>query len=512
MSDNLEGIFDDDTKWTEDKLRDLLAAPDANPQVKMEARAELGRRSRRSNISNKTQEIVNPTDSVSGNWVLGAFGEGRDVANGLTSLLANADEAVLDPIGTGGAILEGLGDHYKTRYFDKGWSGVPGNILDVAVNNPAAAMFDASIVGTGLKLLGKGGKYGADRYANITGNTDVASDVAAFANDVSNFGNRVEALDPFSLGIDAARGAWHLGRGNRAADIVAEKYSPLSGVNDPTTRRTVTDDLLDEDLAPNPDTYAEAQAAREAAAPRVSEEVDKLEEMDQQAAKIGDGTAGRLFDVNILVRALQEQKQKLKGNLKTQTEGIKVIDEAIEAAIQQSENGFISPKQFFEDKKNAQFEVNYTNDQKAAGSIEQGRGTRGAAQADELIADVYTAFLNDASEGMARANSEFSTAARREEALRGGADKDLTNSDDQLDQRFLNIGAGLAQRQLTGQTQFERAKFYRALERGDYMQALFDESGIGALGQVRRAGELRNDYEESQNIPSWWEAQFGGLW
>ena len=40
--------------------------------------------------------------------MLGAIGEGRDVATGLTSLLANADEAVLDPIGTGGAILEGL--------------------------------------------------------------------------------------------------------------------------------------------------------------------------------------------------------------------------------------------------------------------------------------------------------------------------------------------------------------------------------------------------------------------
>lgn len=511
MSDNLEGIFDDDTKWTEDKLRALLASPEANPKAKMEARAELGRRSRRSNISNKTQEIVNPTDSVSGNWVLGAFGEGRDVATGLTSLLANADEAVLDPIGTGGAILEGLGDHYKTRYFDKGWSGVPGNILDVAVNNPAAAMFDASVVGTGLKLLGKGGKYGADKIAN-SGKVDFASDVAAFADDVSNFGNRIESLDPFSLGIDASRLMFHKAAGNRAADIVAEKYSPLSGVNDSTTRRTVIDDLLDNDLAPNPETYAQAQATREAAAPRVSEEVNKLEEMDQQAAKIGDGTAGRLFDVNILVRALQEQKQKLEGNLKTQTEGVQVIDDAIEAAIQQSEGGFISPQQFFKDKKNSQFEVNYTNDQKAAGSIEQGRGTRGAAQADKLIADVYTAFLNDASEGMAQANKDFSTAARREEALRGGADKDLTNSNDQLDQRFLNIGEGIARRQLTGQTQFERAKFFRALERGDYMQALFDESGISALGQVRRAGELRNDYEESQNIPSWWESVFGAGW
>ena len=509
MSKNLDGIFEDDQKWTEDKLRSLIEAPDAHPATRLEARKELGRRSRRSNVTNQEQAFVNPTDSLSGNWVLGAFGEGRDVATGLTSLLANADEAILDPIGTGGALIQGLGDHYKTRYFDEGWSGVPGNILDVAVNNPAAAMFDASIVGTGLKLAGKGGKHAATRYANSTGNLDAAANVASFADDISNFGNRIESLDPISLGIDSARSALHVGRGNRAADIVAEKYSPLTGVNDPTTRRSVIDDLLDQDLAPTPENYFEAGKAREEAAPRVSEEVDKLEEADRQAANIGDGDAGRVFDVNLLVRALQAQKEKLKGNAKTQAEGLQVIDEAIENAVLQSEGGFISPQQFFKDKKNAQFEVNYTNDQKAAGSIEQGRGTRGAAQADELIANVYTQFINSASKGMAKANDEFSQAARREESLRGGADKDLTNSDDQLDQRFLNIGAGLLQRQLTGQTQFERAKFYRALERGDYMEALFEQSDISAAGQVRRAGELRNDYEESQSIPSWWEKIFG---
>lgn len=507
MSDpKLEGIFDDDTKWTEDKLRALLEAPDANPQLKMEARAELGRRSRRSNVTNAEQAFVNPTDSVSGNWVLGAFGEGRDVATGLTSLLSNLDEAVLDPIGTGGAIIDGLGDHYKTRYFDQGWSGVPGNILDVAVNNPAAAMFDASVVGTGLKLLGKGGKYGADRYANLGGNADFASDVAAFADDVSNFGNRVEALDPFSLGIDAARGALHLGRGNRAADIVAEKYSPLSGVNDPTTRRTVIDDLLDEDLAPTPENYVEAGARKDEIGAAVRNEVDRLDALDQAAAEAGNG---RYVETDTIIRALREQKENFKGNARTKAEANRVIDEAIEELLLQSEDGFINPKQLFNEKSDAQFEVNYTNDQKAAGSIEQGRGTRGAAQADEAIARVYASFLNDLSDEMGEANAAYSQAARREEALRGGADKDLTNSDDQLDQRFLNIGAGVLQREMTGQTQFERAKFYRALERGDYMQALFDESGISALGQVRRAGELRNDYEESQNIPSWWESVFG---
>ena len=510
MSDNLEGLFDDDTKWTEDKLRNLLAAPDANPQVKMEARAELGRRSRKSNISNETQETINPYDSRAGNWVLGAIGEGRDVATGLTSLIANADKLVTDPIGTGGAMIEGLGEHYKTRYFDEGWSGVPGNILDVAVNNPAAAMFDASIFGTGIKLAGKGGKFGADRYANLGGNQNFAAEVASLSDDVAAFGNRVESLDPFSLGIDAARGAWHLGMGNRAADIVAEKYSPMSGVNDPTKRRSVIDDLLDEDLAPTPENYVEAGARKDEIGAAVKNEVDKLDKLDEAAAAAGN--TGRYVETDIIIRALREQKENFKGNAKTKAEANKVIDEAIEELLRQSDEGYINPKQLWKEKTDAQYEVNYTNEQKAAGSIEQGRGTRGAAQADDAIAKVYASFLNGLSDQMGEANAAYSQAARREEFLRGGADKDLTNTHDQFDQRFLNIGAGILERQLTGQTQFERAKFFRALERGDYMQALFDESGISALGQVRRAGELRNDYEEAENIPSWWEAQFGGLW
>ena len=507
MSKNLDGIFEDDQKWTEDKLRSLLDAPDAHPATKLEARKELGRRSRRSNVTNQEQAVVNPTDSMQGNWVLGAFGEGRDVVNGLVGLADNLDEAVLDPIGTGGAMLQGLGDHYKTRYFDEGWSGVPGNILDVAANNPTAAMFDASIGGTALKLLGKGGRYGADRYTNITGDTKFGAEAAAFATDVSNFGNRVESLDPFSLGIDAARGAYHLGMGNRAADIVAEKYSPLSGVNDSTTRRSVIDDLLDEDLAPTPENYVEAGARKNEIGAAVNREVDKLDELDQAASEAGNG---RYVDTNLLIRALREQKESIKGNAKTKAEASQVIDEAIEELLLQSDGGFISPRQLFKEKGDAQFEVNYTNDQKAAGSIEQGRGSRGASQADQAIAKVYASFLNDLSDEMGEVNSAYSQAARREEALRGGADKDLTNSDDQFDQRFLNIGAGILGRQLTGQTQFERAKFHRSLERGDYMNALFNESNIGAVGQVRRAGQLRTDYEESDdNIPSWWESVFG---
>ena len=74
------------------------------------------------------------------------------------------------------------------------------------MNNPAAAMFDASVGGTGLKLLGKGGKYGADDCK--LWQSRFCLNVATFADDVSNFGNRMRLLIR-SAGIDASRLMFH---------------------------------------------------------------------------------------------------------------------------------------------------------------------------------------------------------------------------------------------------------------------------------------------------------------
>jgi hypothetical protein len=221
---------------------------------------------------------------------------------------------------------------------------------------------------------------------------------------------------------------------------------------------------------------------------------EELKFLDDTARAAGIG----LFPVADIIADLNRAKQDIKGDPSTQKAAQQKIDEAIAEVRQYSKDGYILPEDLQTLKSNWQFNVNWSKKQRDANSASNEAGDAGVSQGREAVSGVYANRQNSASPTMEEANAAYSDAARRQENIRSGAMSDLRSNAEVTNNRMVNLVLKGAERALTGQNKFERAQFYRALERGDYMQAFLDHTNIGAIGSTRRAGYFYNQLEDEE--------------
>jgi hypothetical protein len=346
------------------------------------------------------------------------------------------------------------------------------------------------------KLVGNGLIKGA-RKADI--NDSIVDKVDSFVNSpfsesIDQGAAALQKLDPASMLVDGANAAFFGLRNARAADGIAADYGQIPGVNDTITTRSVVEDLIDNDLAPTPDLYEVANSRRLNAKEGLDAAQEELKFLDDTARAAGIG----LFPVADIIADLNRAKQDIKGDPSTQKAAQQKIDEAIAEVRQYSKDGYILPEDLQTLKSNWQFNVNWSKKQRDANSASNEAGDAGVSQGREAVSGVYANRQNSASPTMEEANAAYSDAARRQENIRSGAMSDLRSNAEVTNNRMVNLVLKGAERALTGQNKFERAQFYRALERGDYMQAFLDHTNIGAIGSTRRAGYFYNQLEDEE--------------
>ena len=488
-------IFNDEQDWTEKKLRAILNNERANPIVQKAARTELNRRASKVNLDPEVQNLINPTGGFMGNIPNSLLGYGVDVTEGVVDLAANIPQIISNPIDSLAGAAESIGNYANDRYgFSGGLNG-----WNTASRDPFGTVMDASGVGSLMrlpKIIGNGLVKGA-RKADVK--DSIVDGVDSFINSpfseaIDQGASALQKLDPASILVDGAMAGFHGLRNTRAADTVAADYGQISGVNDTITTRTVVDDLIDNDLAPTADLYEVANNRRLDAKEGLDSAQEELKFLDDTARVAGMG----LFPLADIIADLNRAKQEIKGDPSTQKAAQKKIDEAIAEVKQYSKDGYILPEDLQRLKTNWQFNVNWSKKQRDANSASNDAGDAGISQGREAVSGVYANRQNSASPTMEEANATYSDAARRQENIRAGAMSDLRSNSEVTNNRFFNIALKGAERALTGQDKFERAQFYRALERGDYMEAFLDHTNIGAIGSTRRAGYFYNQLEDEE--------------
>lgn len=502
-------IFGDEQDWTEDKLRSILRNEKANPTVQNAARTELHRRASEPNLSQGTQDLINPTGGFMGDLTNSMLGYGVDVTEGMVDLVANLPKIVSNPIDSLTGAAESIGNYANDRYgFSGGLNG-----WETAQRDPFGSVMDVSGAGSLMrlpKLLGNGLIKGA-RKADI--NDSIVDKVDSFVNSpfseaIDQGAAALQKLDPASMLVDGAMAAAFGLRNGRAADGIAADYGQIPGVNDTITTRSVVEDLIDNDLRPTPDLYDVANNRRLDAKEGLDAGQEDLKFWDDTARAAGTG----LFPVADIIADLHRAKQDIKGDPSTQKAAQKKIDEAIEEVRQYSKDGYILPEDLQTLKSNWQFNVNWNKRQRDANSASNEAGDAGISQGREGVSGVYAKRQNEASPIMEEANATYSDAATRQENIRSGAMSDLRSNAEVTNNRWFNILLKGAERALTGQDKFERAQFYRSLEKGNYMEAFLDHTNIGAVGSTRRAGYFYNQLEDEelrrQAEKSWLETTF----
>ena len=440
------------------------------------------------------------------------FGNGEEIIEGLPLLVQGARNLWNNPSETWEAAKEGIGDHYAARWGYGNTDVIGENFY----NDPVGMFLDVSPVGT----LMKGGAAAARLGVKAADKAipDIKPQVLNTANEtlnaVSRAGNWIESLDPYSGMIDMARLGGYALRDKQAADYVVGDYRGFpnqpAGANT-RTQREKANELLEEDLPPSPAGEIKAAEATEAAGSKVEQAMAVETELDNLARAAGVAP-NEALSVNTILGKVIELRSKVRGSSSTKNSADSAFQEfQAELLAMADENGFITPEQLQQLKRDWQYEA----DLSASATTEDlsGRtGQGGTKQADRFISQALASSLNSLSDDIADANAAYSAAKSNEAAVIPGAKYTLTNANEPLNDRILNLGAKFVDYTLTGQNKYNQAQFFRAAENGKlgWMDALIDKSNIGPAGRARQGAYfMQSDEEPDDNIPSWWEQVFG---
>ena len=503
--------YEDLNEWETDELEGLVSDPQVSRPMRQAAQKILDAR----NPPAPPQYLASPKgydDSFISNFNDSFFGAGKQMIEGFPHLYAGAQRFFDEPAETASAAWDGIKDHYAAR-----WAyGNPSVIGENLYEDPVGMLMDASLIGTGGKILAGLGRAGVKAADTIV--PDLKPQVVNTANQaldsVSKAGNWIESLDPYSGMIDATRLGTFPFRDKEAADYVINDYRgfPNQPANANTqTMRDKANELLEEDLPPTPEGEARAKANTAAAGARLQQEMEVETELDNMARTAGVMPHPALSVNNILGKLIE-----LRGNVRGSASTKNVADKAFqdfqaELLEMADQNGFITPEQLQQLKRDWQYEADLSAN--ATTEDLSGRsGQGGTKQGDRLISQALASSLNSLSDNLSEANAAYSAAKSNEAAVIPGAKVSLSNSSEPLNNRLLNLVAKGADYALTGQNKYNQAQFYRAGENGrlGWIDALIDKSSIGPVGRGRQALYLAgSDEEPDDNIPSWWESVFG---
>ena len=288
--------------------------------------------------------------------------------------------------------------------------------------------------------------------------------------------------------IDMARLGTYGLREKQAADYVVNDYRGFpnqpAGVNT-RTQREKANELLEEDLPPSPAGEQKAVAETEAAGANLQQAMENETFLDDMARTAGVAP-NEALNVNTILGKIIELRSKVRGSSSTKNAADGAFQEfQAELLAMADQNGFITPEQL---QQLNQRDWQYEADLSANATTEDlsGRsGQGGTKQGDRFIAQALASSLNSLSDELADANAAYSAAKSNEAAVIPGAKFTLSNANEPLNDRLLNILAKTADYTLTGQNKYNQAQFYRAAENGrlGWLDALIDKSSIGPAGR-----------------------------
>ena len=508
--------YEDLNEWENSELEALIADPQVSRPMRQAAEKIL--EARKTPVSS-VPILANPAGyepeglgGLMGNFNESFFGNGEEIIEGLPLLVQGARNLWNEPRETASAAWDGIKDHYAARWAYGNTDVIGENFY----NDPVGMMLDVSPVGSLMKggaAAARLGVKGAEKLA-----PDIKPQVLNTANEslnaVSRAGNWLESLDPYSGMIDAARLGTYAMRDKQAADYVVGDYRSFPNQPANATAQSMRDkasELLEEDLPPTPAGEAKAKANTAEAGSRIEQAMEVETELDDMARNAGVMPNPALSVENILGKIIE-----LRGNVRGASSTKNAADKAFEEFQQEllemaDQNGFITPQQLQDLKRDWQYEA----DLSASATTEDlsGRsGQGGTKQGDRIISQALASSLNSLSDELSDANAAFSAAKSNEAAVIPGAKFNLTNANEPLNDRLLNIGAKIVDYTLTGQNPYRQAQFYKAAENGKlgWLDALIDKSQIGPAGRARQGAYfMQSDEEPDDNIPSWWEQVFG---
>ena len=508
--------YEDLNEWETNELEGLVSDPAVSREMRQAAQKVIEARKPPSSdipaLRNPDGYEATGFDGFMSNVNESFFGNGEEIIEGLPLLIQGARNLWNNPSETWEAAKEGIGDHYAARWGYGNTDVIGENFY----NDPVGMFLDVSPVGT----LMKGGAAAARLGVKAADKAipDIKPQVLNTANEtlnaVSRAGNWIESLDPYSGMIDMARLGGYALRDKQAADYVVGDYRGFpnqpAGANT-RTQREKANELLEEDLPPSPAGEIKAAEATEAAGSKVEQAMAVETELDNLARAAGVAP-NEALSVNTILGKVIELRSKVRGSSSTKNSADSAFQEfQAELLAMADENGFITPEQLQQLKRDWQYEA----DLSASATTEDlsGRtGQGGTKQADRFISQALASSLNSLSDDIADANAAYSAAKSNEAAVIPGAKYTLTNANEPLNDRILNLGAKFVDYTLTGQNKYNQAQFFRAAENGKlgWMDALIDKSNIGPAGRARQGAYfMQSDEEPDDNIPSWWEQVFG---
>jgi hypothetical protein len=503
-------------EWETDELESLVADPAVRREMRAAAQEIIdARKPPVSFIKNPDGYEATGFDGFMSNFNESFFGNGEEIIEGLPLLVQGARNLWNNPKETWEAAKEGINDHYAARWGYGNTDVIGENIY----NDPVGMFLDISPVGSLMKGGAAAARLGV-KGANAA-IPDLKPQVLNTANQtldaVSRAGNWIESLDPYSGMVDMARLGTYGLREKQAADYVVGDYRGFpeqpAGANT-RTQREKANELLEKDLPPSPAGELKAVAETEAAGARLQQAMENEQFLDDMARTAGVAPNEKLH-VNSILKRVIDLRAKVKGASSTKNAADDVFqDFQAELLGKADENGFITPEQLQELKRDWQYEADLSasaTKEDLSGKTGQG----GKKQGDRLISQALAAALNSLSDELSDANAAYSAAKSNEAAVIPGAKYTLSNANEPLNDRLLNLGAKLVDYTLTGQNKYNQAQFYRAAENGrlGWLDALIDKSSIGPAGRVRQGAYfMQSDEEPDDNIPSWWEQVFGSGW
>jgi hypothetical protein len=504
--------YEDLNEWETKQLDELIKDPQVSRPMRQAAQKIV--EARKPPISDLPL-LANPEGyggGFMGNVNDSFFGNAEEIIEGLPLLVQGAKNLWDNPRETASAGWDGIKDHYAARWAYGNTDVIGENLY----NDPVGMMLDVSPVGSLMKggaAMGRLGVRGAEALA-----PDMKPQVLNTANEalnsVSRAGNWIESLDPYSALIDSARLGTYAMREKQAADYVIGDYRSFPNQPSNATAQSMRDkanELLEEDLPPTPDGERKAKGNTAAAGSRLQEAMDVETELDTLSRTAGV-MPNEALSVNSILEKLIELRGKVRGASSTKNAADKAFGEFQEELLAMAdENGFITPEQLQQLKRNWQYEA----DLSASATTEDlsGRsGQGGTKQGDRLISQALASSLNSLSDELSDANAAYSAAKSNEAAVIPGAKYNLTNANEPLNDRLLNLVAKGADYTLTGQNKYNQAQFFRAAENGKlgWLDALIDKSSIGPAGRARQGAYfMKSDEEPDDSIPSWWQSVFG---
>ena len=504
--------YEDLNEWETNELEGLVSDTQVSRPMRQAAQKII--EARKPPVSDFAA-LANPEEyggGFRGNVNDSFFGNAEEIIEGLPLLVQGARNLWNEPRETASAGWDGIKDHYAARWAYGNTDVIGENFY----NDPIGMMLDASPVGGLMKggaAIGRLGLKGAQKLA-----PDIKPQILNTANEsldaVSRAGNWIESLDPYSGMIDASRLGTYAMREKQAADYVIGDYRSFPNQPAGATAQSMRDkagELLEEDLPPTPAGETKAKANTAEAGARLEQAMSVETELDNMARN-----AGVMPNPALSVESILGKIIKLRGNVRGASSTKNAADKAFEEFQKEllemaDENGFITPQQLQDLKRDWQYEA----DLSASATTEDlsGRsGQGGTKQGDRIISQALASSLNSLSDELSDANAAFSAAKSNEAAVIPGAKFNLTNANEPLNDRILNIVSKIADYTLTGQSPYRQAQFYKAAENGKlgWIDALMDKSQIGPAGRARQGAYfMQSDEEPDDNIPSWWESVFG---